>query len=83
MTRNEDPNVYARNAKDNIDLALERNPRLEGEEYIAVAQAQASLAIAFEQRTANLIAFFSDNDLAASTDCASLFEQIEKRLDLE
>ncbi|UVF61050.1 hypothetical protein SEA_SAKAI_87 [Arthrobacter phage Sakai] len=49
------------------------------------AQAEASLALAHEQRTANLIAVFGHGDkfLGERTDGYRLAKQIRERLDIE
>jgi hypothetical protein len=50
---------------------------------VARAQAEAALALTYEQRTANLIAIAASHRIMAGVDYAIVIEQIKERLGLE
>jgi hypothetical protein len=54
----------------------------DAKDELALAQAHATLALAYEQRTANLIALFGEGFAGADLHLSDVFKQIKDRLGL-
>ena len=65
------------------DPHLDGTPWPPSEHNIESAKVWATMAIAYEQRTANLIAIAASHRIMAGVDYADVIEQIKERLGLE